>query len=828
MPRFFIVAVIACVATVSSSVAQLPLAEPIQTLFNGTGLREVGALVASADGRHIYAAGRGDRAIVAFARNGSNGRLGRIAVYRDGVAGIRGIAAVQALHLSADEAMLFAGGGSTIAILARDPDSGTLALAQTIDGGFGVTQIADIAAGPTGTLYVGGSNAVALFTEEADGLRHQSTVSNSIEAPGLRGVAALDIGADDRFLHVASDGDRAVTLLEHDQGILSFVRTLLPAENPEIDLGRHRDLLISADGRHLYTAVQDLNAIAIFDRNPSTGELTNARSFLGEISAGTAAPSKLALSDDDERLYVVSEENSTVATLARNQQNGDLTLLRAVFDDRDAVTGITRTSGLALGPAQTHIYAAGAQDSAIAVFDAALTFIAVERNSGGAVRGMQQPAAVVVAPDGSQVITAGFGDGSLSVFDRNPDGRLQFSSTIRGSGPNELLQPTGLAISPDGAMLLIADFGRGAVHSYRRGAGDTPWTYADSLTRDEGFEDLRGAVGVAISPDRRLGVAISILRGSALLFAINEQGTLAFRGTMPALAEPAGVLFTGDGAHLYSTSSGDDAVIAFERIDGVASFPTIQTIRDSDAGVAGLGGASGLAITPEGNNVHVASGGGIFQLDGDNAIVTLARDPSQGDLTFVQALFDGQDEVSGIEGAAAVAVSPGSDIVAVAGFTGNSVALFDRGPVTGSLSFAESHFDTDGGLAGASALAFSPSGSELYVTGFADSAITVFRIRQPTPTPTSTPTSTQTSTPTPTATATPTSTPTATAATSCAGDCDNSGRSVVSELIRCVTIALSAASLESCEACDANHDGRVSISDLIQAVNAALNGCPTS
>jgi YVTN family beta-propeller protein len=54
------------------------------------------------------------------------------------------------------------------------------------------------------------------------------------------------------------------------------------------------------------------------------------------------------------------------------------------------------------------------------------------------------------------------------------------------------------------------------------------------------------------------------------------------------------------------------------------------------------------------------------------------------------------------------------------------------------------------------------------------------------------------------------------------GDCNGEGGVTVDELIRGVSIALGAASLEQCKAFDSNADGKVTIDELVTAVNNAL------
>ncbi len=94
---------------------------------------------------------------------------------------------------------------------------------------------------------------------------------------------------------------------------------------------------------------------------------------------------------------------------------------------------------------------------------------------------------------------------------------------------------------------------------------------------------------------------------------------------------------------------------------------------------------------------------------------------------------------------------------------------------------------------------------------------TTTAIRTPTATPTAlTNTPTETETPLPAATPTP----------PCPGDCDESGRVSIDDLVRCVAISLEDQAVETCPAADGNGDQIVTVDELITAVNSALRGCP--
>lgn len=830
----------ALLAAGSGAVAQPPVAQHLQTLFNGNGLGEVRALLATPDGRHVYAAGNRDQAIAAFSRNPGNGRLGRIAIYREAVAGMEGISTAVRLLLSPDGDVVYVAGGSAVSALRRDAQSGVLVFDHSLSGGFDISQIVDAAISPDGArLYVAGSNALAMFSvDEAGQLVHQSTLTDGPQLDALDGVAAVAVSPDGEHVYVASGSDRAIAVLRPMQTDFAVVQTLRAEDTPL--LGQLADLLVSADGRHVYAAVVDGHRIAVLSRDPVDGTLVATAAIEEEAPGrGLSAPTGMASSTDAARLYVTSQTGNSVALLQRDSGSGALSFVRAAFAGQNGVAGITGSADLALGPDESHVYVAGTADAAIGLFDAALTFIAVERNSGGTVMGMRQPAAVVVAPDGNHVYTAGFGSGAIAVFRRQADGTLSFAGMFRGNGAALLSQPVSLAFSDDPALIALADFGAGAVQILRRDLASGDLQTTSIVRSSDGIGDLRGVVSITLDGEAQVAAAVSVLTNSVILMDLPPATmALSFRATMPALAQPSSLRFAADGETLYTTSSGSDAVVVFARSEA-GVFPQLQAVRNSDPGVRGLNAPASVSVRD--GNVYVASGGGIFQLDGSNAVTVFARQAGDGTLQFRQALVDGEDGVSGIDGASAVAVSPSGETVAVTGFAGNSVAFFRRDAATGDLTFAEAYFDGDGvtdGLAGASSVTFSPSGAELYVTAFADNAITAFRLITPSATPTATPTTTPTTTPTATATSTPTfsptftpsatqtSTATADPAAACPGDCDASGRPSIAELIRCVNIALATADLAVCPACDTNADGRVGINELIQAVNASLEGCP--
>ncbi|MCX8071566.1 MAG: matrixin family metalloprotease [Candidatus Binatia bacterium] len=99
-----------------------------------------------------------------------------------------------------------------------------------------------------------------------------------------------------------------------------------------------------------------------------------------------------------------------------------------------------------------------------------------------------------------------------------------------------------------------------------------------------------------------------------------------------------------------------------------------------------------------------------------------------------------------------------------------------------------------------------------------------------TPTSTSTAAQVVTATPTrdgtvPSTTVTVGQTPTPTARGGCVGDCDESGRVTIDEVVRMVRVAMELVELSQCRAGDANRNGSITVEEILLAVNRLFEGC---
>jgi DNA-binding beta-propeller fold protein YncE len=193
-------------------------------------------------------------------------------------------------------------------------------------------------------------------------------------------------------------------------------------------------------------------------------------------------------------------------------------------------------------------------------------------------------------------------------------------------------------------------------------------------------------------------------------------------GGVDGLDAAYGVTVSPDGAHVYAAGRYDDAVAVFERDGLTGALTFVEAEFDGLGGIDGLDGASSVAVSPDGVHIYVAG-------RSDNAVAVFERDVVTGGLSFVEAQFDGVGGVDGLFSANSVAVSSDGMHVYVAAVLDDSVAVFERDGVTGELTFVEAQFDGVGGVDGldsAYSVAVSADGAHVYVAGYVDDAVTVF------------------------------------------------------------------------------------------------------
>ncbi len=360
------------------------------------------------------------------------------------------------------------------------------------------------------------------------------------------------------------------------------------------------------------------------------------------------------------------------------------------------------------------------------VAGAFLSFIEVFEDGVDGVDGLLRARAVTVSPDGRNVYVAGHLDNAVAIFSRSEfGGPLTYAGLIRDNGVDVFLDgPTGLAVSADGGRLFASTDFDNSLAVFSRDAT------SDALAQIAVFQD---------------GV-----------------------GSVDGLAGASSVARSADGQHVYVTGRDDFSVAIFSRDATTEDVVFAGLERNGVDGVAGLAGASAVAVSPDGDMV-LATG------EFEDSLVVFARDATSDDLVFVETLVDGFDGVADLRGPVDVEFSSdGQDVyvasqvdsrvtlfhrvassveyvtsypvpfsvnglalsndgrllVASAGAAQPSLEVFTRDAIDGTLTLVETIEDGVGGvtgLHGVVAVAFSPDDSELYTAAILADAMVRFQ-----------------------------------------------------------------------------------------------------
>jgi DNA-binding beta-propeller fold protein YncE len=249
---------------------------------------------------------------------------------------------------------------------------------------------------------------------------------------------------------------------------------------------------------------------------------------------------------------------------------------------------------------------------------------------------------------------------------------------------------------------------------------------------------LDGIVDVAVAPGGASAYAVSDTDDSITIFNRSAAGGLTIHSCVSAAAASgcaaqqyqenldgaSGVAVSPDGQHVYVASTTGDSLTTWRR---TATGGLVGQGNQSAGPV--LQGAAGVAVSPDGRSVYVASrdSGTVQRYD---------RSPS-GSIDSMQCFSDtavvGCTPLGTLAGARAVVVSPDGATVYVAASPGDAITAFSRA-ANGALTFRACYDDVGGGvgctpigsLNGVRDLALSPDGTSLYATGDDGSALTAF------------------------------------------------------------------------------------------------------
>jgi DNA-binding beta-propeller fold protein YncE len=353
-------------------------------------------------------------------------------------------------------------------------------------------------------------------------------------------------------------------------------------------LGGAAAIAHSPDGKSVYVASEDDDAIVIFDRDPATGSLDPAgcvddndfatdpnqgKDVCAKSADGLDGATGVAVSADGQTVYATSERDHAVAIFDRSL-NGGLTPL-GCWDDNDTgadagcahtANGLGRPNDVAVSPDGKSVYVTSLLDDAVVhlhretatgLLTAAECYddndFATDPNQGpdtcllaGETDGLNGARSVAVSPDNVSVYVAGGTDDAIVSFTRDPaDGDLTPAGCRSDNDTGTdcpvatrvdgLDSPSSVAVSPDALSVYVGSQIDDAVVRFDRAVNGSLTTQGCIDDNDTATDPTQGEDSCA-------------------------QSTNGLRGVTDAAVSP-------DGRGVFATGAFDKALVRFTRED---------------------------------------------------------------------------------------------------------------------------------------------------------------------------------------------------------------------------------------------------------------------
>lgn len=182
-------------------------------------------------------------------------------------------------------------------------------------------------------------------------------------------------------------------------------------------------------------------------------------------------------------------------------------------------------------------------------------------------------------------------------------------------------------------------------------------------------------------------------------------------GVVDGIESPYDVKVAPDGGHAYVASLKNDAISYFSRDEENGELTYADFVTQTDIGEDALNGVRSIAMSPDGEFIYSVA---MFS----NSLATFDRNTGTGALSFVDAIYDADGGVDGLDGPRSIVISPDGKNLYVAAYDDNKLSVYSRNSVTGAASFLGVYEEGDQDveeLTGPHALALSPDGKNLYV-----------------------------------------------------------------------------------------------------------------
>ncbi|MFC1563744.1 beta-propeller fold lactonase family protein [candidate division KSB1 bacterium] len=723
----------------------------------------------SPDGKNVYVTGFTEDAIATFTRNINTGELTFYDAITNTDISKQSMDGAVDVAVSPDGKHTYVAGlnGDAITIFSRNITTGALTYSDTLGGSI-LSSMSQLAFSPDGAhLYATARDSACVVVYERDPsdgsleyIEHNRDgkddgYGNTID--GLNYAVGLTVTRDGKNVYATGGTGDAIAVFSRQPvtGKLRYMEVHMDvaAGGSSEGLDGAYSVSVSPDGRHVYVAANQDNAIVLFDRSTSDGSLSNSSAYTDGVAgiSGLAGTEYIIVSQDNNKVYSSGKTDSKLLAMDRNISNGALSSLGYMKDDSAGVYGLNSPYDLVLSPDGKHLYVAGRLDNAISVFsvgqDTSFAYLSLVDTVGyfGAVL-------VDSTIDVAMVTIRNTGSDTANVTSGTP------------TGPFSLVSPSfPYTIYPDSSQTFLVSFTPTAAGTFNNtitfatddsahlslvfdvvGIGTNPHPgeleFIEYFKDDSaGFNGLNQAYGIDVSPDGKNVYAVGFGENAIASFSRNiTTGELTFIDAITSatiggqsLVGPLDVEISPDGRHAYVAGYSGNAMAIFSRDQVTGALTFVDSLGSSGVGSSLLDKVSIIDFSPDGAHLYAVG-------RDSSSIVVFERDPSNGMLKYIEHNKDGQDDGFGntidglgaIGNATSVAVSPDGKNVYATGATEDGLAVFKR-LADGRLRYMEVHKDVSSGgsaegLDGVYGVTVSADGNSVYAAASTDNTVVAF------------------------------------------------------------------------------------------------------
>ncbi|MDX6916264.1 beta-propeller fold lactonase family protein [Pectobacterium carotovorum] len=496
-------------------------------------------------------------------------------------------------------------------------------------------------------------------TEDVQNTLRQITYASDSHTPAAQ--VAVTVTLSDRYLEsqvtalsVAITAINDTPVVANDPVLSADELRLVNTYTAISGLGTLTAAARTTDGLSLYVS-DDKGAIALFQRDANSGELTYVRTFAAAESV--TGISQLQVSAEGNSVYALRADGNAIVWFSRDA-NGELTHKATIESDYDIDGGnLYNINGIALSDDGKNLYLINSYNGQLAYFSrdtatGALTYVEALGGSMWSEPYLWAPTSILSRGNLLFVTTAINDTSTVIVYQRDDSGKLTPLGYVRGftDAAGNTVQLSGLeqlTVSADGRSVFVASAGQ--IDAFALDTATGTFTHLARIAAEGTVSDI------ALSADARV-LYVTKNDGALTRYVLNDKAlipldTLINNGTTFAHLLPVdgGVIALGNGVSVLDEASR----LPVYRVDGPAVIVApaiVLSDAELDALNSGAGNYQGASITLQrgetvsagdrfdftaGNGFTLANG--VISKDGQ-AVATFTQVDGKLTVTFTAAI----------------------------------------------------------------------------------------------------------------------------------------------------------------------------------------------